>query len=73
MKFLQVAPTILEESTALSDTEESEKLELRTLSTLSDVYSVLFSIPGIRKVQRLRLRNCGGGKSLQPDQWVMQP
>ena len=64
-------PYNIGESHGFVDTEEFEKLELRKSIHVSDVYCVLFSILGIRKVQRLRLRNCGGGKSLQPDQWVM--
>lgn len=64
-------PYNIQESHGFVDTEEFEKLELRKSIHVSDVYSVLFSIPGIRKVQRLRLRNCGGNKPLQPDQWVI--
>src|SRR5688500_20098488 len=64
-------PYNIKESHGFVDTEELEKLTLRKSIHVSDVYNVLFLIPGIRKVQRLRLRNCSAGIPSNLDQWVI--
>jgi hypothetical protein len=64
-------PYGITESHGFVDAEEFEKLKLRKTIHVSDVYNVLFSVPGIRKVNRLRLRNCDS-KSNREDQWEIR-
>ncbi len=59
------------ESHGFVDTEEFEKLKLRKTIHVSDVYTILFSVPGIRKVNRLRLRNCDT-KTNREDHWEIR-
>ncbi|MFT3910809.1 MAG: hypothetical protein QM737_15435 [Ferruginibacter sp.] len=65
-------PYNITESHGFVDTEEFEKLELKKSIHISDVYNTLFSIPGISKVQRLRLKNCDAGNQLKKDEWVVK-
>ncbi|HEY0066599.1 MAG TPA: hypothetical protein VGB46_04530, partial [Flavisolibacter sp.] len=51
----------LPESHGFIDTEELEGITLRKEIHISDVYNALFSIPGIRTVKKLTLRNCETG------------
>jgi hypothetical protein len=64
-------PYGITESHGFVDTEEFEKLKLRKTIHVSDVYNVLFSVPGIRKVNRLRLRDCTN-KSNEGDKWEIK-
>lgn len=51
----------LPESYGFIDIEELEAITLRKEIHISDVYNALFSIPGIRTVKKLTLRNCETG------------
>lgn len=51
-------PYNITQSHGFVDTAEFEQLKLRKEIHLSDVYSQLFAVPGVRSVTRLRLRNC---------------
>ena len=41
------------------DTEELESIRLKKEIHTSDIYHSIFDVPGVRKVTRLRFRNCG--------------
>lgn len=64
-------PYGITESHGFVDTEEFEKLKLRKTIHVSDVYNILFSVSGIRKVNRLRMRNCDT-KSNKEDKWEIR-
>jgi hypothetical protein len=52
-------PIGLTQSHGFIDTEEFEQLTLRKEIHLSDVYTELFSVPGVKAVKNLGLRKCG--------------
>lgn len=41
------------------DTDELEAIELKKELHTSDIYNVIFSVAGVRKVSRLKIMNCG--------------
>jgi len=51
-------PYNITESHGFVDTAEFEQLKLKREIHLSDVYSALFEVAGVKSVTRLRLRNC---------------
>lgn len=53
------------------DTEEFLKLELKKEVHLSDVYDVLFEVPGVKAIRNLRLRDCKDIKGGQGVKWKM--
>ena len=62
-------PYDIKESHGFLDVEELEKLPLRKEIHLSDVYNVLLSISGIKRVQNLRLRKCSGNDFMKIESW----
>ena len=64
-------PYDIKESHGFIDTEELESLELRKTIHVSDVYNELFSVKGLRKVQRLRLINCRDSKKFTHE-WIVK-
>lgn len=53
------------------DTEEFLKLELKKEVHLSDVYDVLFEVPGVKTIRNLRLRDCKDLKGGQGIKWKL--
>jgi hypothetical protein len=51
-------PYNLSESHGFVDTTEFDAIKLKKEIHLSDVYQVIFKIPGVKTIRRLRLRNC---------------
>ncbi|HTE28503.1 hypothetical protein [Flavitalea sp.] len=64
-------PYDVTESHGFVDVAELEALKFRKSIHVSDVYGALFSVKGIKKIQRLRLRNCTGSKSIKTEEWVV--
>lgn len=62
-------PLDVKESHGFLDVEELERSELRKEIHLSDVYNVLLSIKGIKRVQNLRLRKCSGSDFMKLESW----
>ncbi len=54
------------------DTDELESMQLRKAIHLSDLYNVLFTVPGISKVDRLRIINCNTSGLLPANRWVIE-
>ncbi len=48
-----------QQSHGFIDTGELESIELKREIHTSDIYQVIFSVKGVRKVSRLKFRNCG--------------
>jgi hypothetical protein len=57
-------PYDLTQSHGFVDTEELEKLQLKKEIHLSDVYHVIFGIPGVKAVQNLAVRLCADGSEI---------
>lgn len=53
-------PIDLEKSHGFLDLEEFEKIPLRKEIHISDVYDVIFQVPGVSGIRNLRLLNCNG-------------
>jgi len=64
-------PYDIKDSHGFTDSEELEKLELRKSIHVSDVYNVLFSIEGVRKVKRLRVLDCSD-KTKKLGDWIVK-
>ncbi|MEO5593061.1 MAG: hypothetical protein ABIR15_18525 [Chitinophagaceae bacterium] len=47
------------QSNGFVDTEELEAIELKREIHTSDIYNAIFEVPGVKKISKLRLRNCG--------------
>jgi hypothetical protein len=62
-------PNDIKESHGFLDVEELEQLPLRKEIHLSDVYNVLLAIPGVKRVQNLRLRKCSGNDFMNIESW----
>jgi hypothetical protein len=52
------------ESHGFVDTEELEQIPLRRELHTSDIYTAIFEVPGVKKISRLTLKNCG--KNCEP-------
>lgn len=61
-------PYDINESHGFVDTDEFEALKLEKEIHLSDVYNVLFKVPGVRSVRNLSLRTCDG-EGYQESDW----
>jgi len=62
-------PVNIKESHGFVDTEEFEKIKLRKEIHLSDVYNVLLSIKGVKRVQKLKLRRCNQPNFMEAERW----
>jgi hypothetical protein len=54
-------PFDIEQSHGFVDREEFEKLRLKKEIHLSDVYNIIFEVPGVKSVRNLSLRLCDDG------------
>lgn len=63
-------PYNISQSHGFVDTEEFEALNLKKEIHTSDVYNVLFKVPGVRSVRNLSLRTCNG--TFETSGWKFQ-
>ena len=63
-------PYNLEQSHGFVDTSEFEQLRLKKEIHLSDVYKVIFQVPGVKAVKKLRLHHCKDGNII--DAWKFE-
>lgn len=65
-------PFDLTQSHGFVDIEEFGKIILRKEIYLSDVYNVIFNIPGVLAISNLSIQNCDGTICGRPSAWVFK-
>ena len=58
------------ESFGFVDTQELEQIELRHAFHLSDLYSVILAIEGVRKVKKVRIGECSSREQAEGKDWI---
>lgn len=63
-------PYNISESHGFVDTEEFEAITLRKEIHLSDIYTALFEVEEISRIESLQLRDCAGKELFSHDKWI---